>query len=359
MSYSFKNNYKVIVSYFFFLSGLSFSQITIDSSDIPTTTGTDLINFEGYNAISFDFESTGENYSWDFSQADTLLGDTTTQQLLDPAQSIFPDVNLLVYRDWEMPPGFHNLRKAHLELSENTLWFRTFELYMIPQIADSTTIIFEPGVQLLQFPLSYQTQWIGTYTRKTYQGSTLTDSILVQYDMEVDGWGEVSIPNGVYNCLRLKTISSQWIDSTSTWEVFDSAYSWLTNSIPVIFQIIETSTDLATGIRYGQVLYNVSNTVSVAQNNTELSPDRYVLNQNYPNPFNPTTIITYNIPELSFVSVKVYDILGNDIATLVNEEKLAGRYDARFDGTGLSSGIYFYKLQAGNHHETKKMILLQ
>jgi photosystem II stability/assembly factor-like uncharacterized protein len=85
----------------------------------------------------------------------------------------------------------------------------------------------------------------------------------------------------------------------------------------------------------------------------------YKLNQNYPNPFNPATTITYQIPQTGFVSLKVYDILGREVATLVNEEKLAGSYEVQFEGSGLTSGIYFYQLKAGEYSETKKMSLLR
>jgi hypothetical protein len=85
----------------------------------------------------------------------------------------------------------------------------------------------------------------------------------------------------------------------------------------------------------------------------------YSLNQNYPNPFNPATTIKYQIPELSFVTLKVYDVLGNEIATLVNEEKPVGSYDIEFDANALPSGIYFYRLQAGSFIETKKMVLMK
>ncbi len=85
----------------------------------------------------------------------------------------------------------------------------------------------------------------------------------------------------------------------------------------------------------------------------------FKLMQNYPNPFNPTTTINYHIPELSFVTLEVYDVLGNETATLVNEEKPAGIYEIEFDGGGLPSGIYFYSLSAGNFLSTKKIILLK
>lgn len=90
-----------------------------------------------------------------------------------------------------------------------------------------------------------------------------------------------------------------------------------------------------------------------------LTPDNYNLAQNYPNPFNPVTTIRYSIPENSNVLLKVYDILGNEIAVLVNEEKQAGVYEIIFNGVGLSSGVYFYKLTAGNFSDTKKLILLK
>ncbi|HEY7751240.1 MAG TPA: T9SS type A sorting domain-containing protein, partial [Ignavibacteriaceae bacterium] len=89
------------------------------------------------------------------------------------------------------------------------------------------------------------------------------------------------------------------------------------------------------------------------------SPGTIYLSQNYPNPFNPTTNFEFRIVESGFVNLKVYDILGNEVATLVDEFKPTGRYDVEFDASGLSSGIYFYKLRAGDFTETKKMILMK
>lgn len=89
------------------------------------------------------------------------------------------------------------------------------------------------------------------------------------------------------------------------------------------------------------------------------SLDNFTLEQNYPNPFNPTTKIAYTIPEESNVSLKVFDLLGSEVAELVKGEIDAGRYEVTFNASNLSSGIYFYKLQAGRFVETKKMILLK
>ncbi len=95
-------------------------------------------------------------------------------------------------------------------------------------------------------------------------------------------------------------------------------------------------------------------------------PTVYSLNQNYPNPFskgsrgNPSTVISYQLPENGFVSLKVYDVLGNEIAALVNKEQSAGSYNVNFStGTELAAGVYFYRFEAGNFVQTKKMLLLK
>ncbi|MDZ7625551.1 MAG: LamG-like jellyroll fold domain-containing protein [Ignavibacteriaceae bacterium] len=88
-------------------------------------------------------------------------------------------------------------------------------------------------------------------------------------------------------------------------------------------------------------------------------PESFSISQNYPNPFNPSTTIRYSIPNGSVVTIKVYDVLGTEVATLVNEDKSAGSYEVDFNASQLSSGIYFYKLQAGSFVETKKMILIK
>ena len=91
---------------------------------------------------------------------------------------------------------------------------------------------------------------------------------------------------------------------------------------------------------------------------TSNTPETFLLTA-YPNPFNPSTTIRYQIPEMSFVTIKVYDVLGNEIATIVNEEKTIGSYEVEFDASELTSGIYFYQLKADNYIETKKMVLLK
>lgn len=88
-------------------------------------------------------------------------------------------------------------------------------------------------------------------------------------------------------------------------------------------------------------------------------PENVLLHQNYPNPFNPSTIIRYELPRSSYVTLKVYDLLGSELVTLVNEEKVSGTYEVVLDASSLSSGVYFYKLSAGSFVDTKKLLLIK
>ena len=100
------------------------------------------------------------------------------------------------------------------------------------------------------------------------------------------------------------------------------------------------------------------NEVSVPQEKNEV-PRQFVLSQNYPNPFNPSTNISFSIPAKSFVSLKVFDLLGKEVATIVSEEMSAGTYSRQWNAVTMSSGVYFYRLQAGSFIETKKLVLLR
>lgn len=105
------------------------------------------------------------------------------------------------------------------------------------------------------------------------------------------------------------------------------------------------------GVAYGDTTFTI---VSV-EDETE-QPNSFYLAQNYPNPFNPMTKIRFRIAELGFVSLKVYDVLGNQISSIINEEMSAGEYEVEFNAKNLSSGIYFYSLKSGENIITKKMI---
>ncbi|MFZ1518317.1 MAG: T9SS type A sorting domain-containing protein [Ignavibacteriaceae bacterium] len=106
-----------------------------------------------------------------------------------------------------------------------------------------------------------------------------------------------------------------------------------------------------------KLLVNYINATDIEDENIEVSD--YSLYQNYPNPFNPSTKIRYSVSSSQFIQLKIYDVLGKEVALLVNREQSAGTYEVNFDGKHLTSGIYFYSLKAGSFTDTKSMLLIK
>ncbi|MDW8018912.1 MAG: S8 family serine peptidase [Chloroherpetonaceae bacterium] len=149
----------------------------------------------------------------------------------------------------------------------------------------------------------------------------------------------------------------------------DGGATWVQHNSPPLTESIAAFSFLVTAdsvfglaisgdgvvLRYAQP----ARAASVVRELNAPRPETFALEQNYPNPFNPTTVISYQLPVASTVSLKVYDMLGREVATLFSGRQAAGRYQATFNASGLASGMYFYRLQAGSYVETKKMMLLK
>ena len=143
--------------------------------------------------------------------------------------------------------------------------------------------------------------------------------------------------------------------------VYDQGFSGTPDRCGISIQITDP-TGSGTGVTLGSEMYIDDLLLSmdvVSDVEDEIQPLTFQLKQNYPNPFNPTTQIKFSIKESGLVSLKVFDILGTEVATLVNNEYPVGSYTVDFNAAGLASGIYFYKIQSGNFVETKKMILMK
>ncbi len=138
--------------------------------------------------------------------------------------------------------------------------------------------------------------------------------------------------------------------ATSSVKMFDSNGSYIEDFIP------SGSGNL---LRPNAVVIREVTPSSVSGDENSSSLNNFVLEQNYPNPFNPNTVISYRLPVTSKVTLKVYNVLGKEIATLVNEELPAGVHEVKFDASSLTSGIYFYQLTTDNFIETKKMVYLK
>lgn len=189
----------------------------------------------------------------------------------------------------------------------------------------------------------YASNYRGIENTSLYYSSTLN----VQYEGKFFNWVEVN-------------------EIDTTWAPMGSPYVDLVGKgIGITYRWMW---DFSVFYIYGAKINNQVYGTLTSIDDTQNVVNKYYLSQNYPNPFNPSTSIQYAISSTQFVTLKVYDLLGREVATLVNEEKPAGVYNAQFtmnnlpagrQGVQLSSGIYFYKLQAGDFVETKKMLLLK
>jgi hypothetical protein len=137
--------------------------------------------------------------------------------------------------------------------------------------------------------------------------------------------------------------------ATSSVKLFDNAGNYIEDFI---------SSGAGNLLTPNAVVIRENNAVSVSGSGNSFI-NNYILEQNYPNPFNPGTIISFSIPNSEFTQLKIYDALGTEINSLVNEYKQSGNYDIEFNAENLPTGIYFYRLISGNYSDTKKMILLK
>ena len=153
------------------------------------------------------------------------------------------------------------------------------------------------------------------------------------------------------NILEGPPSAYRWLGSTTTDANGIFAFDITDPLVEAVSVTASTSASGTSSFAFLQLVTDVEN--------EEQLPVEFSLSQNYPNPFNPSTKIRYSLPKVSFATIKVYDMLGNEVMTLINEEQSAGNYEVDFDASGLSSGMYFYTLQTDSFLETKKMLLLK
>ncbi|OYV87877.1 MAG: hypothetical protein B7Z63_01725 [Ignavibacteriae bacterium 37-53-5] len=156
----------------------------------------------------------------------------------------------------------------------------------------------------------------------------------------------VGTPNGVYLS----------IDNGTTWTP-------LNNGLPAantnVTSMAILGSDVFAGMSGGGIFRGSLSEITGVQVSHTGVPGGYALSQNYPNPFNPTTVISYRLPEPGVVSLRVYDVLGREVATLVEGRQSVGNHEVEFNGSRFASGVYFYRLISGRFSETKKMLMLK
>lgn len=205
---------------------------------------------------------------------------------------------------------------------------------------------------------SNENRWLGSADGGLIRW--VNDTTFISYNT-----GNSSLPHNFVNAIEEDSKGYLWIATDGGFACLKNdtinSYSYLLSK-----PIITLNVDHLDRIWFGDLgvgnllMFDGSNliTITSVSEESKLYTD-FILSQNYPNPFNPSTNIEFRTVEFGFVNLKVYDVLGNEIAVLINEEKPAGKYEVTFDAFALSSGVYFYKLQAGKYVEAKKMVLLK
>jgi hypothetical protein len=236
-----------------------------------------------------------------------------------------------------------------------------YALAILPNGKGDTNLFAGTIHGVWQHPFS---QWTPTISLNQYS---------IEFGSPPSTWKQTKTATLKITCGSLAQLIIDSVYTMTKWFVVASVQDTIAEGDTVSLLISFTPDSLSVP-QYYDTLFIISNSIyslikvplrgiieipiSVSQSGSDI-PNIFGLSQNYPNPFNPTTIINYQLPVSNFVTLKVYNILGREVEILVNEKKNAGNYSIAFNAAKLSSGVYFYRLQAGSFTETKKLILLR
>ena len=333
----------------------AFAQITITSGDVLNmfADGKYITMYENTMQTTVDIGSPGGGNNWDFTalQFDLTINSEGVNSATSPFISDFPGANICTYRS------------DNFEGEQAELWSYSTINSNWDNLGNAITINSQPGTVIeiknnppareAEFPFTNNSSWSQTYTQTTEINGTPISTTNVSTNSTVDAYGTMTLPGGAsFEALRIR------ISETSGAETYVDYVFFSKSGATVNVYSSDVNLPNSGTINVDGTSYNgVPTTTGVEQ--ISVSPDNYNLRQNYPNPFNPSTNIEYSIPEGSFVQLKVYDILGNEVATLVSQEQNAGVYRADFSGNGLASGLYIARITAGNYTNSIKMTLMK
>jgi len=356
---------KRVLLFFMLASCTAMAQITITNADITAqyTPGNSTTIHTDTLTQSVDIGQMGST-SWDFSGLTSHV--TFPITVVDPASTPyhanFPGSNLGAFSQTNFA-GVMADTYSYLSVNGSLNWHGTFtdtELFGLPTTIETSV---NPVETVAVFPFTYNSNFnyngertIETNTQGFPPFITVTT---VVSSTTVDAYGPMTLPGGyVVDALRIKEDEINLIQGPFPIYSRSISYTFIAKDGSQL-SVPSDTTQPMTGV--------ITNSASISWNGPLVSsvqqisglPQDYSLEQNYPNPFNPITNIEYSIPEASFVELKIYDVLGNEVATLVNQEQNAGVYRADFSGSDLASGLYIARITAGNYTNTIKMSLLK
>ncbi len=361
------------------------AQITLTSSDVDALLG-QTFNVTTYEATApegFDdlVSLKGENQVFDFTGItafnDTLSGKFTYLNTSEPTglpgatDTSFTNANTVIAVDLSDSAGTDSTSWIYEKVNSEGVYTAGFVFVNYTDSTNDTLkFAFNPYMQSLKFPLTYGTTWKDTANFIIPIPDSLKElgasmSISRIEDAIVDGYGTLELPGKSSDCLRLMMKDTTISNISYSFGGMSFALKD-TNVSTTILYVTKSLKAQAASIILGPDGTVTSASYTILSSGTPIEAPRgstiaksYQLNQNYPNPFNPSTVISYNLKQAGPVKLQVYNALGQLVATLVNNAQAAGDHQVRFNATGLTSGLYFYKLQAGNFTKTKKMMLIK
>ncbi len=300
--------------------------------------------------------NSGANQVWNFP---TLIRvDSTTAHWMLPSStpyaSLFPSSNLALL---DTCYNYYNSQSSYFEV--------------VGYYSHGEAVHYQNPETILTFPFTYNSTMSDNFITGFYNSGdsvyeTGTETALG------DAFGTINLPFGTFiNSLRIKHTINLYDTSITYQQAFHTTYTiyewYIPNKKFSVFKIIYMTFTLPVppyNFTYKNVFYNPASPPIGIQKIGKDVPEKYNLSQNYPNPFNPNTKIKFDLPHPSeggaqAVKLVIYDLLGREISTLVNEKLSPGTYEADFDGSNFSSGVYFYRLKTDSYSETKRMMLVK
>ncbi len=343
-------------------TSLAFSQISLTSSDVQSfyAPGKSWRFLENSNlSTTFNVGTTSSSaQSWtlptitytDTARMDNVLPSET------PYASKFPKATH-AQRAIQISGGSTSTYYQFSRMTTDSLFSLGDALRIQRAGTDTTESTFHIGLDMV-LPFTYGKSFTNRDSIPIAPGS-----YIIRRTTDVcDAFGTVVVPGGTFQALRKKqTIISQTFYGGVQFSADTSVqFSFLTKEgyetdITPKDKNPSGSTIPITGISY----VTITTTPTGIAGKSQTLPTEPFLAQNYPNPFNPTTTISYQLPAVSALTLNVYDVLGREVARLVNGVQSAGSHSINFDGSSFRSGVYFYRIQAGAYHDTKKLILVK
>lgn len=355
-------------------ASLSNAQITITLNDVENQVyvGQNIVEYVDTLMRQVDIGAPGGTANeWDFSflNADEAAM-TFEETVVDPSGTEFadnfPNADYAIYMNGDNEYGTGELL-WYFGSEGNAAVSYGYGFNGTTDLGSGSVIVVEDPAEIGGvYPMELGTEW-------SYEGTETTTfrvgvfPVIITRDIEVtykiDAFGTLILPgNKRVEALRLyeDRVTVTHIPFSPDDVEEEILYTFLTRTGEEVSVSLVGTNQQDNGYVFVEgIMWNDGKVTGVEDENSETVAEEFRLKQNYPNPFNPSTVIEYSVPENSFVELKVYDIIGNEIATLVSEEKGRGTYKAQFNANGLASGTYIYSLRTNNFVATKKMILMK